>query len=95
MKFKLPRKLKKQYYKDSVIAQIGYGSQQDFNWIYKKRMVIVHNYTKAGIFLKETKESQQWLKTGLLTNPKFNSLLKIKHGLHLIRKRTHAHSITR
>lgn len=67
---KLPRKLKKKFYKIRVRRTKLY-LQKDFNWIFKRRMVIVHNYVLANIPLKLTNNDLIFIKNGLLNNPKF------------------------
>lgn len=66
---KLPRKLKKRFYKIHLYRD--QNIQMNFNWVFHKCMVIVHNYSLAGITLQLTKEDQNFIDNGLLNNPKF------------------------
>jgi len=67
---KLPRKLKKKFYKIRLHRYKLY-LQQDFNWIFKRRMVIVYNYVLANIPIKLSNNDLIFIKNGLLSSPKF------------------------
>jgi len=69
---KLPRKLKKLFNK----LYIGEKTQQNFNWVFHKRMVIIHNYVLGEIPIKLTKQDETFIRNGLLVNPKF----KVPYG---------------
>jgi len=73
-KLKLPRKLKKYLKTNHVI--LDQNAQMNINWFLNKRMVIVHNYVLAKIDLNLTKEDKNFIKNGLLVNPKFKHTYK-------------------
>lgn len=70
---RLPRKRKKLF---KSLSLTGWTSnrQASYNWCFNKRMVIVHNYIKAGIIISWTKEDLNFMCQGLITNPKFKNV---------------------
>lgn len=70
MKMKIPRKKKKVLKRNCVIDTF---MVMKFNWHFNKRMVIVNNYINAGIAINLTNEDKNYIKNGLLNNPRFNN----------------------
>jgi hypothetical protein len=67
---RLPRKQKKKFKKVSI-KSFRDNLQSQYNWIFRNRMVIVHNYIIGGIPINLTAQDEQFIKTGLLTNKSF------------------------
>lgn len=71
MRIKIPRK-KKKIFKKATLC-IDTFQVMKFNWCFNKDMVKLINNIKAHIKLPISNKDENYIKNGILTNPRFNN----------------------